>query len=476
MNPIEPVGLPFLPLLFVFFIAAASASFLLSAWARLVAIVGAGAAALLAAWIWSLNMSLPIWILPFGVNVDLEAPLVLSGYFLQLRAANTPVLATYLLLAALALMLGALHAHDALFPAQVWLLLTGYSALALLVNAPTTPTVIAPVLFVMLTALSIYVLHGGRQKELSAGLRLLTPPVLATPLFLAGGWWLEQIPLNPQDLALMQTAGTLIGLGILVLLTPFPLHGAWSASSESSPPAAALLVALFYQLGVLYLAAQALTLYPFIFRHTDWSVWMSALGLLTAIWGGVAAIGATHAGRLWGYAAIHDWGLIILAMTAPGLQSWTLVLFLFALRIISMMTSAIGLTALERQVGSLEMQRLRAVGLRMPWSSAAVLLGGLGLVGFPLTAGFAGHWAALQSLALFDWRLAMAILIAAVGAILGFVRLARLMFGMQDAPLTMRESALHVGTALGALIVTLIVATSPQLLSALLERILTAFG
>jgi hypothetical protein len=50
------------------------------------------------------------------------------------------------------------------------------------------------------------------------------------------------------------------------------------------------------------------------------------------------------------------------------------------------------------------------------------------------------------------------------------------MFGVQDAPLTMRESALNVGTALGALIVTLIVATSPQLLSALLERILTAFG
>jgi multicomponent Na+:H+ antiporter subunit D len=300
--------------------------------------------------------------------------------------------------------------------------------------------------------------------------------VLATPLLLVGGWWLEQIPLNPQDLVFTQTAGTLIGLGFLVLLTPFPLHGAWSASSESSSPAAALIVGLFYQLGVLYLAAQALNLYPFIFRQTDWPVWMSALGLLTAIWGGVAAMGTTHSGRLWGYAAIHDWGLILLAMTAPELRSWTLVLFLFALRVISMITSAIGLIALERQVGSLEMQHLRGVGLRMPWSSAAVLLGGLGLVGFPLTAGFAGHWAALQSLAVLDWRLATAILIAAVGAILGFVRLARLMFGVQDAPLTVRESALNIGTALGALILTLIVATSPQLLSAILTRILTAFG
>jgi multicomponent Na+:H+ antiporter subunit D len=476
MNPIEPFGIPLIALLFVFFIGAASISFLLRTWARFVALAGASAAVLLAIWIWSLDLSLPIWILPFGINVDLEAPLVLSGYSLQLRVSNTPVLASYLLLAALALALNALHAHDTLFPTQVWMLLTGYSALTLLTNAPTAPIVISPVLFIMLTALSVYVLHGGRQGNLNAGLRLLIPPVLATPLLLVGGWWLEQIPLNPQDLVFTQTAGTLIGLGFLVLLTPFPLHGAWSASSESSSPAAALIVGLFYQLGVLHLAAQALNLYPFIFRQTDWPVWMSALGLLTAIWGGVAAMGTTHSGRLWGYAAIHDWGLILLAMTAPELRSWTLVLFLFALRVISMITSAIGLIALERQVGSLEMQHLRGVGLRMPWSSAAVLLGGLGLVGFPLTAGFAGHWAALQSLAVLDWRLATAILIAAVGAILGFVRLARLMFGVQDAPLTVRESALNIGTALGALILTLIVATSPQLLSAILTRILTAFG
>uniref|UniRef100_A0A7C1JQ33 NADH:quinone oxidoreductase/Mrp antiporter transmembrane domain-containing protein n=1 Tax=Caldilinea aerophila TaxID=133453 RepID=A0A7C1JQ33_9CHLR len=476
MNPVEPFGIPLISLLFVFFIGAASISFLLRTWVRLVALAGASAAVLLAVWIWSLDLSLPIWILPFGINVDLEAPLVLSSYSLQLRVSNTPVLASYLLLAALALALNALHAHDILFSTQVWMLLTGYSALTLLTNAPAAPIVIAPVLFIMLTALSVYVLHGGRQGNLNAGVRLLIPPVLATPLLLVGGWWLEQIPLNPQDLVFTQTAGTLIGLGFLVLLTPFPLHGAWSASSKSSSPAAALIVGLFYQLGVLYLAAQALNLYPFIFRQTDWPVWMSALGLLTAIWGGVAAMGTTHAGRLWGYAAIHDWGLILLAMAAPELRSWTLVLFLFALRVISMITSAIGLIALERQVGSLEMQRLRGVGLRMPWSSAAVLLGGLGLVGFPLTAGFAGHWAALQSLAVLDWRLATAILIAAVGAILGFVRLARLMFGVQDAPLTVRESALNIGTALGALILTLIVATSPQLLSAILTRILTAFG
>jgi formate hydrogenlyase subunit 3/multisubunit Na+/H+ antiporter MnhD subunit len=476
MNQVSAAGLPFLYLLFGLYVFAAGASYILRERTRLVAIAGAGAAAVLALWVWSLNLSLPIWVLPTGWSVDLEAPLAFSDYSLQLQADNAPIVAIYLGITALTLLLSVLRDQDKAFPALVWVILGGYTALALFANAPASPIVIAPALLVILTALSIFVLHGRRSVDSAGALRSLLPPILAAPLFLVGGWWIEQIPLNPQDLAITQAAGTLFGLGILLLLTPFPLHGMWPASSESAPPVAMLFVSLVYQLAVLYLAAQTLSAFPFVVRQSEWSLWMSALGLATAVWGGVTAIGSTHAGRLWGYAAIHDWGLIVVALASPGLRSWTLVLFLFGLRIISMTTTAAGLSTIERQTGSLEMERLRSVGLRMPWNSAAVLLGGLGLVGFPLTAGFAGHWAALQSLAVVDWRPAMAIVVASIGAILAFVRLARFMFGMQDARPAVRENPLDVVIAVGALIITLIVATTPQLLSLLITRALAAFG
>lgn len=476
MNQVSAVGFPFLFLLFGVYVAAAVASYLLRARTRLVALTGAGVAALMAIWVWSLNLSLPIWVLPTGWSVDLEAPLVFSDYSLQLQANNAPIVAIYLGIAALTLLLSVLRSQEQSFPALVWIILSGYTALALFANALASPIVIAPALLIGLTALSIFALQVRRSVDPAGALRSLLPPVLATPLFFVGGWWVEQILLNPQDLAITQAAGTLFGLGILLLLTPFPLHGMWPASSESAPPPAMLFVSMLYQLAVLYLAAQTLSAFPFVVRQSEWSLWMSALGLATAVWGGVAALGSNHAGRLWGYAAVHDWGLIVLALASPGLRSWTLVLFLFGLRIISMTTTAAGLNAIEQQVGSLEMQRLRSVGLRMPWNSAAILLGGLGLVGFPLTAGFAGHWAALQALAVVDWRPAMAIVVASIGAILAFVRLARFMFGMQDARLTVQENPLHVTIAVGALVITLIVATSPQLLSTLITRALAAFG
>ena len=103
-------------------------------------------------------------------------------------------------------------------------------------------------------------------------------------------------------------------------------------------------------------------------------------------------------------------------------------------------------------------------------------LGGLGLVGFPLTAGFAGHWAALQALAVVDWRPAMAIVVASVGAMLGFVRLARLMFGAHDSRTLAQESVLSASVAVSALIVTLAVATTPQLLNDFITRTLAAFS
>lgn len=472
----QAAGLPYLVLLLGFYVLAALTSYLLRVRGKWVALGGAAAALLAAAWVWSLDLSLPLWVLPTGWTVDLEAPLTFAGYTLQLQAHNAPIIAIDLLITALALLIYTQHRADDAFPALAWLIGGGYTVLALLTDAPVPPLIVAPLLMIMLTALGVYLLHSERATTLHGALRTLLPPVLAAPLFLLGGWWIEQIPLSPQDLALTQHASALLTVGVLLLLAPFPLHAALPAASEESPPVAVLFLSMLYQLSVLYLAAQIANTYPFVYRQSDWSLWISSLGLVTAIWGGVAALGAIHAGRLWGYAAVHDWGLIVLALATPGTRSWTLVLFLFALRTISMTTTVVGLSALVRQTGTLEMTGLRGFGLRMPWSSAATLLGGLGLVGFPLTAGFAGHWAALQALAIADWRPAMAIVVASVGAMLGFVRLTRLMFGTRDSRIPGQESALSASVAIGALIITLVIATTPQLLNDFVTRALAAFG
>lgn len=472
----DAIVIPFLPLLLALYVLTAVASYLLRAWVRWVALGGAALAALLALGIWQVDFSLPLWVLPTGWSVDLAAPLTRFGYTFQLQPANSPVVAMNLLIAAGALLLSARERQPANLPALTWVLLAGYTLLAVMTAGAKSPSLSAPIFLIMLAAIGVFVLQGGRNVNPAGPLRTLAPPILAALLFLIAAWCIDQMPLNPQDVALRQTAGALLGFGLILLLTPFPLHSAMPSTAQTAAPPAMLLITLLHPLAVLHLTATVQHAFPFVVQQTDWPTWLSWLGMLTAVWGGFAAVGAQNAGRLWGYAALHDWGLIILVLATPGLRSWTLVLFLYSLRSISMYTAAAGLATLEQTLGRLDLSELRGVGARLPWNSAAFLLGGLGLAGFPLTAGFAGHWAALLMLAETDWRPAVVVLVASAGAVVGFVRLARIMFGNLENRSVPRERTFPAALALSALAVTILVAVAPQLLSDFVLRALAAFG
>jgi formate hydrogenlyase subunit 3/multisubunit Na+/H+ antiporter MnhD subunit len=470
------VIVPVLPLLLGVFFVMAGASFVLRAWSQWVALAGAGVAALLGIGIWQVDLSRPLWMLPTGWSIDFAASLTRYGYTFQLQQDNIPIVTLSLLITACALLLAANGLRYSSFPGVAWLLVSGYVLVAIITAGPKAPVIVVPLALAILAAVAVFIVQNTTVTDPAGPMRMLIPPLLAAPLFLLAAWYIDQIPLNPQDVSLTQAAGVLLGLGLLAVMAPFPLHGAMPALTEKAAAPAVLLVTLLSQLAVLYLTARVLFTYPFVYQQTDWPIWLSWLGLLTTVWGGVAALGALNAGRLWGYAALSDWGLIIVVLAAPGLRSWTLVLFLFMLRVISMATAAVGLSTIQQSIGSLDLQRLRGVGSRMPWNSAAVLLGGLGLVGFPLSAGFAAHWAALLTLAEIDWRPAAVVLVASIGAFIGYVRLARMMFGYLENRLIPREQSFSAALALTALVVTIGIALAPQLLNNLISRALAAFG
>lgn len=455
----------------------AAVTYLMRGWERVTAMVGALVTASWAVLLWQADLRVPVReVYSSKVFVDAGATLQRLGFTLRLEPGAVPIVAVSLGLVAVSFVLAINVSQGRSFVPFTLALTAGYVVLALVTVGPLAPALIVPLLLAVLAAIGVFMLQAGRSTVASGPLRSLYPPLLAFPLFLLASWYIEQIPLNPQDLSPAYIAAQMMALGLIVLLAPMPLHGAMPAVSQNSPPIVAALITLLYQLAVLHLIFRTVSTFQFTPALAPLGVWLTWAGLLTAVWGGFAGAGARNAGRLVGYSSMHDWGLIVLVLAVPGNRSWPLVLFLFGLRTVSLMTASAGMALLEQNAGGLDRQNLQGVGTRMPWNSAAFLIGGLGLTGFPLSAGFTGHWAALQVVAETDWRPAAVVLIASAGAILGYVRFARVLYGPIRVRVVPRENGLNIAVAVTALVISIAFAMAPQLLDAPINRALIAFS
>lgn len=431
----------------------------------------------MALWLWQVDISSSLRDIPLLPNpVDLTAPLERFGFTLQLQPGAIPILTMGLALAAASFLLAVRSSQGHTFVPFALALLAAYVFFVLVTSGPLAPALLGPLFLIALTIMGIFVLQAGRLIHPAGPLRTLIPPFLAFPFFLIAAWHVAQIPLDPQNMGPTQSAAQLLSFGLLLLLAPVPLHSSMPATAQAAPPVVTALLTLLYQLALLFLIYRVFSTFPFVATETPIADLLTFAGLLTAVWGGIAAAGASHPGRLWGYAALHEWGLLMMVLAVPGIRGWLMVLLLFSLRVVSMLTAATGLSALEQKSDQLHPERLRGIGNRMPWNSAAYLLGGLGLAGFPLSAGFTGHWAALQIIATTDWRPAAAVLLASAGAIFGYIRMARLLFGPGVQPPHVNENPLSAIIALAAILISASLALAPQLLDAPISRALIAFS
>jgi formate hydrogenlyase subunit 3/multisubunit Na+/H+ antiporter MnhD subunit len=152
-------------------------------------------------------------------------------------------------------------------------------------------------------------------------------------------------------------------------------------------------------------------------------------------------------------------------LVAVGLLAGTLQIIAHA---VGKATLFVATAAAEQELATTELDRLRGVARRLPWTGLGLVVGSLTLAGLPLTAGFASEWFTLESLMQqfridgTSMKLATAFAGALVALTIGvagvtFVRLVSLTaFGHPSAPDTIlhrpeRRVLLRLGT--GALVV-----------------------
>ena len=283
--------------------------------------------------------------------------------------------------------------------------------------------------FLEISSLSSYVLiaMGNDRKALTAAYQYLIMGTIGATFILIGIGLLYMLTgtLNMLDMAQRlvavsdsRTARTgfaflTVGLGLKIAL--FPLH-LWLPNAYAYAPSA---VSAFLAATATKVAVYVLLRFMFTVFGIDFALGAMPLSAGLVILGSVAVLSASTVAifqhnlkRMLAYSSIAQIGYLVLGVslaTSAGLTATLLHLFNHAL-----MKGALflALGCIAWRLGSVRLGDLGGLGYRMPWTMGVFVIGGLSLIGLPLTAGFISKWYLVLAALERDWWPVVVVIIA----------------------------------------------------------------
>jgi len=351
------------------------------------------AAAACAACLALLAIALPLDQRVLWGRLTISSSFPILGRTLTFEAANR---------LSLALMYGQgalLFVAAAFAPSGRYFLPAGLAALGLLAAAIfVQPFIFAPLFLELAAAVLVPMLAGESPRQTRGAWRFLVFMTLALPFILLSGWLLEGnagTELGTQTLDVALT----VGVGFAILLAVVPFQSWVPMVTQDAPPLAGAFVLVVMQQAVVFLLLTFLGAYPGLGQNPTVYRTFTVMGGGMVLVGGLFAVGQQNLGRTLGYAVLIDIGAVLLGVGLQSPAGIAAALTTLTLRGMALCLWGIGDAELRRAGGGDDFASLRGLGRRYPFAAAAAVFGLLSLVGFPLTAGFAGRWALLRLLA-----------------------------------------------------------------------------
>ncbi|MDH3674395.1 MAG: proton-conducting transporter membrane subunit [Anaerolineae bacterium] len=297
--------------------------------------------------------------------------------------------------------------------------------LALFVAAGLSRHLGITAIFIELAAIiAVFVIQTERLESTRAALRFLVLITLATPVFLLAAWRIDLYQLSgglPSARDLEQTA-LFISIGFAIWLAVVPFQG-WltSTATEASAPMAAFVLISFPTVAVATLIHLLVDL-PWLVDSVFLVNAMVIAGIFTAFIGGVMASVQRGLSELLGFAALFNLGCIVALIGIGGQAAMVTVVVTLSVRALALLLIAASMLTLHLLVSSDGFVQIRGTAFRMPVAIVGLLIGGLTLAGVPLTAGFAPYWQLLRTVAEFDSRWLIPLVLGSLGVATGYVR------------------------------------------------------
>ena len=289
--------------------------------------------------------------------------------------------------------------------------------------------------FLEISSLSSYALisMGRDRRALNAAFQYLVMGTIGATFILIGIGFLYMMTgtLNMLDLAarLPEVSDTrtvragfaFLSVGIGLKLALFPLH-LWLPNAYAYAPSvvSAFLSATATKVAVYALLRFLLEVFgaEFSLRSMPFDTILLVLGLIGTLSASLVAVYQTNIKRMLAYSSVAQIGYMMLGIglaSTLGVTAAMLHLFNHAL-----MKGALflALGAVAYRLGSVTIRDFAGLGRRMPWTMAAIVIGGLSLVGVPPTVGFLSKWYLVSAtLEQGLWPIALLILLGSILAL-----------------------------------------------------------
>lgn len=318
--------------------------------------------------------------------------------------------------------------------------------------------------FLEISSLATYALiaFGPHRRALWASYQYLVVGTIGATFLLIGIGFIYSLTgtLNMQDIAerlplveaprTVHTAFAFMIVGVCLKLALFPLHF-WLPNAYTYAPAivTAFLAATSTKAAVYLLVRLHYSVFGanFALDVMPLNTLLLVLGLAGVFVASLVAVQQPNVKRLFAYSSIAQIGYMIIGLglgTVIGLQATLLHLFNHAL-----MKGALflAITGVVYRVGGSDLTHFAGLGRLMPWTMAAIVIGGLSLIGVPLTVGFISKWyLVLGALEAGLWPIAGLILIGSILALFYVWRIVEVAYfdsptaateGAREAPLGM---------------------------------------
>lgn len=257
--------------------------------------------------------------------------------------------------------------------AAVFLLLA-VACLSLLLSDPSHPDPRGAARWIAFTALGVpFLLLAGSELAFRSGQSI--DPIQARPIIL------------------------LLSIGFGFFLSFPPFHFWLPDVADDSPPYSVAFVLSIYFGAVVFFLLRFLDEFAWLRSSPDTYLILQTAGTAMCAVGGLLALAQSRFGRMFGYLSLINLGAIFLGLSTAKPESVEIAVVMIATRCFALIVWGITFQAIRFKQSGDSFEDLRGRAGSAPFSTAAIILSGLSLVGLPGLLSFPGYFATFRVLA-----------------------------------------------------------------------------